>query len=95
MVIPRKPDIKDISSVDAFINKVPLQSITRINDKKKGRSIISLSLMTKDLDWINQTLNRINADTERKITRSEIVSAAITVLKRISVSEIMELVKNR
>jgi len=94
MVIPRKPDTKVGSSMETFIKKVPSQA-TVINDTKKGRLIISLSLMTKDLDWINQTLNKINADTERKITRSELVSVAIAVLKRNNINEITKLIKNR
>lgn len=91
MSIPRKPDRKD--SVEGFIKHAPARR--KVNDEKKGRKVVSLSLMVTDADWIDEILNKINEKTERKITRSEVISAAIGVLKEKNLDSIMELIKNR
>lgn len=95
MRIPRKPNKKTEASVEDFIKKGPSQTIPKANDEKKGRRIISLSLMSADATWISEVLNKINEKTERKITRSEIVSAAISILKRKGLGDIIELIKSR
>lgn len=95
MRIPRKPNRKIESSVEDFIKKGPAQSTPKTNDVKRGRHIISLSLMSADATWINEALNKINERTERKISRSEIVSAAISVLKERKIDDIVQLIKNR
>ncbi len=95
MRIPRKPNKKTETSVEDFIKKAPSQTIPKANDEKKGRRIISLSLMSADTTWMSEVLNKINEKTERKITRSEIISAAISVLKRKGLDDIMHLIKSR
>lgn len=91
MIIPRKPDRKD--SVEGFIKHA--QTRGKVTGGKKGRKVVSLSLMTTDADWMDEILNKINEKTERKITRSEVISAAIGVLKEKNLDSIMELIKNR
>ena len=95
MKIPRKPNKKPEASVEDFIKKGPSQTIPKANDEKKGRHIISLSLMSVDVTWMSEVLNKINEKTERKITRSEIISAAISVLKRKGLDDIIQLIKSR
>jgi len=94
MAIPRKPDLKT-KPLDTFIKAGPAQSSTDINGEKKGRRVISLSLMISDAEWVDKTLAEINSYFERKITRSEIISAAITVLKEKNMGDITQFLKNR
>ncbi len=95
MGIPRKPERKKEQPVDTFIKGGPAQNTISSNGEKKGRRVISLSLMIADAEWIDKTLFELNSYSERKITRSEIVSAAITVLKEKNIKDIAQLVKNR
>lgn len=94
MVIPRKPDRKT-EVIENFIKKGPAQAAAAGDDEKKGRKVISLSLIKKDAEWIDQILEQINSHTQRKITRSEVISAAITSLREKSLDNIIELIKNR
>lgn len=94
MAIPRKPD-RQTKPVDNFIKAGPAQSTVNINGAKKGRRVISLSFMLSDAEWVDKTLLEINSCFERKITRSEIISAAIAVLKEKNIEDITQLLKNR
>lgn len=94
MAIPRKPD-RQTKPIDSFIKGGPAQSTVSINGEKKGRRVISLSFMLSDAEWVDKTLSEINSCFERKITRSEIISAAITVLKEKTIEDITQLLKNR
>ena len=94
MAIPRKPD-RAAESLDNFIKGGPAQTTAEPFGDKKGRKVTSLSLMFSDAAWIEKTMAEINAYSERKITRSEIIAAAITTLKEKSVQDIAQLVKNR
>jgi hypothetical protein len=95
MGIPRKPNKGIVKSVEDFIKKEPSQITLKTSEGKIGRRIISLSLMSTDASWINEVLNKINEKTKRKITRSEIISAAISVLKEKKIDDIMQVIKNR
>jgi len=95
MAIPRKPNKETTATIDTFIKKAPTQNLPKVNDQKKGRRIISLSLMFSDAEWIDQTLDQINSTTMRKITRSEIISTAISALQEKPFEEIVQVIKNR
>jgi len=94
MAIPRKPD-RQTKPIDSFIKGGPAQSTVSLNGEKKGRRVVSLSFMISDAEWVDQTVSEINSCFERKITRSEIISAAITVLKEKTIEDITQLLKNR
>ena len=94
MTIPRKPDRKT-ENVNNFIKTAPTQNRTKANGEKRGRKVISLSLMVSDADWVDETLEQINSLSQRKITRSEIISAALSRLKEKSIEEITNIIKNR
>lgn len=96
MPIPRKPS-RDVKNVDNFIKEGAGTSTlpSPANNAKKGRRVISMSLMYSEATWIDEIVDKLNDNTLRKITRSEIVSAAISALREKSFDEISEVVKSR
>ena len=64
-------------------------------NSKRGRRVISLSLMDHDAEWIDQTLDAANAKIARRVTRTELVSAAIGLLRENGRDEVIQILKNR
>jgi hypothetical protein len=94
MSIPRKPERKS-ENPDDFIKTAPTKNINLNNDEKKGRKITSLSLMISDAEWISSTVKEINKITTRQITRSELISTAISLLKDKDIQDVIKIIRNR
>ncbi|MBU4510244.1 hypothetical protein KJ830_04250 [bacterium] len=95
MEIPRKPTTPTDTTIGNFIKKGTMQIPSSLNGEKKGRRIISLSLMDQDVEWLNMTVKDVNAHSERKIARSEVVAATFATLKGKNIEELLKIIKNR
>lgn len=51
--------------------------------------------MDHDIVWLDRTLDTIKPKTARRVTRSEIVSTALDLLKKNNTEEILQIIKNR
>lgn len=97
MPIPRKQP-QDNKGIQEFIQGAGTRTLSQNPtqpDPKRGRRIISVSLMDHDIVWLDRTLDTIKPKTARRVTRSEIVSTALDLLKKNNTEEILQIIKNR
>ena len=93
MTIPRKPSSSD-KGIQTFIEGANPESL--LHDwEKKGRRIISLSLLPQQVAWMDAMQKTINSKTARRVTRSEIGAASLSLLQSKSMEEIIQIIKNR
>jgi len=94
MVLKRKPTpSSNKQDIDSFIKNSPGKTIEKAN--KFGKKIISISLFDSESNWIDKTVKELNQHTARRITRTEVISVAIDLLKGKNTEEILQLIQTR
>ena len=101
-MLKRKPQSNgpETPNPDEFVSQAKIQTKPEpaaavkepINEKKK--QIVSFSLSASEMNWIETCLNEINKMTQKKITRTDIISAGLIVLRQKNPSEVFEIIKN-
>lgn len=97
MPIPRKQS-QETPGIQEFIQGAGQQTLLANparTDSKRGHSIVTVSLMGHEAEWIDRTLDAMRSKTARRITRTELISAALDFIREKTPNEILQILRNR
>ena len=103
-MLSRKPQSDQFGSLnpEKFISQahnttkpaLPQTETLKIEKLEKRKQIASFSLSGSEMTWIESSLVELNNMTQKKITRTDIISAGLATLQQKTLEEILQIIKN-